>query len=415
MKHPRSAYLHIPFCHRRCFYCDFSIVPLGQKALKGSQNYDDLIKSYLQLLHREISLSPDGPPLSTVYIGGGTPSLLSGPDISQLLEHLLKRYGLQDGAEITLEVDPSTFSKADLNNFLEAGINRLSLGGQSFDDEVLKKIGRIHSSEQLIESCKWLDEAFNNDQLISWSLDLIQNLPDQTFSTWEDQLRKAINTSAPHLSIYDLSIEPGTLFHNKYKKGELNLPDDDLSADINLCTNAMLLEAGFSRYEISNFALPGHASRHNRMYWSGSYWWGFGMGATSFNYGTRFSRPKTIKSYENWLNKEEKKEKKSSIGFSNLVTTSFDELLMIGLRRREGVNINEIAQICGWEDDAYRKNIDSLMIYWKDFIDSGLLIRCGERIFLSNPEGMNISNHILTQMIIWWESIHDFSVDQSNF
>ena len=410
MKSPRSAYLHIPFCHRRCFYCDFAIVPLGQNVLKRTERRDSLITSYLELIQREISLSPDGPPLSTIYIGGGTPSLLSSLQIGSLLEHLSNHFGIQDGAEITLEIDPATFSKKDLKDFLSIGINRVSLGGQSFDDEVLLNIGRTHTSTQLIQACNWLDQEYRNGKLVSWSLDLIQNLPDHNFHLWEKQIQQAINTSAPHLSIYDLSVEQGTFFELKQKKGELNLPNEDLAVEINNYTNLALLNAGFARYEISSYAKPGHASRHNRMYWNGSGWWGFGMGATSAPWGNRFSRPKTIKSYEQWLLEQEQLGVDKSLEPSSQKNIPLDELLIVGMRRREGVNLKDLAKNWGWNDNQCSEYLEDLMHLWNDFIESGLLVKNGDRIFLSNPNGMDISSHILTEMMIWWESLPDFAV-----
>ena len=146
---PRSAYLHIPFCHRRCYYCDFAVVPLGDRARGGQGPGSASIQSYLQVLHHEIASAPTGPPLSTVYFGGGTPSLLSPAQIAELLGQLRLRYGLQEGAEITLEMDPASFDQHQLKEVLAFGVNRISLGGQSFDDGVLEQLGRRHRSKDL--------------------------------------------------------------------------------------------------------------------------------------------------------------------------------------------------------------------------------------------------------------------------
>ena len=180
------------------------------------------------------------------------------------------QFGFQYGAEITLEIDPASFDERSLEGFLDAGINRLSLGAQSFDDNVLRKLGRSHSSKELLEACDWIQDNFKRGRLTSWSLDLIKNLPGQKLIAWKRQLLKAISIAPPHLSIYDLTIEKGTVFAWKINRGELSLPNDDLSFDISKITSQILKGAGFSRYEISNYALPGHASRHNRVYWSGA-------------------------------------------------------------------------------------------------------------------------------------------------
>ncbi|HYP03712.1 MAG TPA: radical SAM protein, partial [Cyanobium sp.] len=167
---PRSAYLHIPFCHRRCFYCDFPVVPLGDRA---DGDHSASIASYLVLLKREIAAAPPGPPLSTVYFGGGTPSMLTPAQVTGLLEALAVRYGLAPGAEISLELDPASCDRQRLAGYLAAGVNRVSLGGQSFDDAVLNALGRRHRSEDLLQAAGWLRQAHRRGSLLSWSLDLI--------------------------------------------------------------------------------------------------------------------------------------------------------------------------------------------------------------------------------------------------
>ena len=407
---PRSAYLHIPFCHRRCFYCDFAVVPLGDRASGEIGPGSASIKSYLKLLHREIDLIKEGDPLSTVYIGGGTPSLLSPLQIRALLDHLRNVFGFQDGAEITLEVDPASFEERELDDFLEIGINRFSLGGQSFDDQLLKKLGRRHNCNQLLEACSWLDEKFRNGEILSWSLDLIQNLPGHNLDLWSSQLMQALQTSAPHLSLYDLSIEPGTVFYRRKSKDEIKLPNDDLAVEINRLTNSTLTKVGFSRYEISNFALPGHPSRHNRVYWSGAGWWSFGMGSTSAPWGNRFSRPRTREGYKNWLEQQEQLGLDASLLSKNARPIDFDEQLMVGLRRREGIDLKSLANLWGWDFEQSQEYLNSLQLRWHDFSKRGLLQNCGERIVLTNPEGIEISNQILVEMILWWESLPDAAV-----
>ena len=170
---PRSAYLHIPFCHRRCFYCDFPVVPLGDRAGGAAgQSGSRSIEAYLELITAEIEASPPGPPLSTVYVGGGTPSMLTAEQLQALLRSLRKRFGFAPGAEISLELDPASFDQARLQGYLQAGVNRVSLGGQSFDDAVLERLGRRHRRADLLEAATWLQAARAQGQLVSWSLDL---------------------------------------------------------------------------------------------------------------------------------------------------------------------------------------------------------------------------------------------------
>ncbi len=402
---PRSAYVHIPFCHKRCFYCDFSIIPLGDSAGAPSSPGITSINSYLDLLHREISLSPKGPPLSTIYFGGGTPSLLKKDEIASLLENLQRKFGFQDGAEITLEVDPATFLENDLEEYLTIGVNRLSLGGQAFEDTTLALIGRKHNRSQLIEACHWVNNLFKRRMLRTWSLDLIQNLPGMNLNSWTKELEQAVHTEAPHLSIYDLSIEPDTVFGRRHKKGNLNIPNEAVAQEIDLKTNQFLKSRGFSRYEISSYSLPGHASRHNRMYWSGSGWWGFGMGATSAPWGERFSRPRTIAGYKKWIDQQENQLLEKTLFAKDSSPMPLDELLMVGLRRREGVHILELAKQSGWTQQECDENFKLLDKYWLKFLKDGYLIKKNGRYFLSNPKGMQISNQILIEMYLWWDSL----------
>ena len=402
---PRSAYVHIPFCHKRCFYCDFSIIPLGDSAATPGSPGITSINAYLDLLHREISIAPKGPALSTIYLGGGTPSLLKKNEVKDLLNQLQRKFRFQDGAEITMEIDPSTFSENDLKGYLEVGINRLSLGGQAFDDITLAEIGRKHNRSQLIEACNWVNKFFKNGMLKSWSLDLIQNLPGLNVYKWFKELEQAVQTEAPHLSIYDLSIEPDTVFGRRHKKGKLNIPIESEAQKIDLETSRYLKSMGFSRYEISSYSLPGHASRHNRMYWSGSGWWGFGMGATSAPWGKRFSRPRTIAGYKKWLENQNNQLLEKTLFLDESRPMPLDELFMIGLRRREGVHLEELATNFGWTKKECNKHLQLLEKYWQTFLNEGYLLRKDGRYFLSDPKGMQISNQILIQMFLWWDSL----------
>ncbi len=412
---PRSAYLHIPFCHRRCFYCDFTVIPLGDKASGGSGQGSPSIKSYLTLLHREIAIAPDGPPLSTVYIGGGTPSLLTPSQIGTLLENLRSRFGIQYGAEITMEIDPSSFNRNDLKGYLDAGINRVSLGGQSFEDKVLEGLGRRHRRHHLLESINWINDFYRRGMLSTWSLDLIQGLPGQTLGAWKETLALALETSAPHLSIYDLTVEPGTVFAWRNNRGDLDLPNEDLSAEIMRCTSSILQKEGFARYEISNYALPGHASRHNRVYWSGSGWWGFGQGATSAPWGQRFSRPRTRAEYQNWLEGQECNQLEPSLKLIHTTQMTFDEQLMVGLRRREGVDLSSLANLWGWDHNQFEEYMSSLRFFWRDAIERGWLKNHGWRYYLTDPDGMDLSNQVFVQMLLWWDSLPEDAVVLSNF
>ena len=401
LRPPRSAYVHIPFCHRRCFYCDFPVVPLGDRADGAGGSGSASIAAYLELLQREISTAPPGPPLSTVYLGGGTPSILSPDQVGALLMALTHRYGLAPGAEISLEMDPASFDQARLAGYLAAGINRVSLGGQSFDDAVLATLGRRHRLADLLQATDWLRRAQARAELASWSLDLIQSLPGQGLAHWQQQLDAALAEQPPHLSVYDLIVEPGTVFERRLGRGELELPDEDLAADLMDLTQRQLSQAGYGHYEISNYALPGHASRHNRVYWSGAGWWGFGMGATAAPDGIRQARPRTREAYAAWLAARSAPAPARDATAGEPAATqgmASDERWMVGLRRREGVNARELAAAASldpWELVALRQELAV-------FEERGLLLVEGDRWRLSDPAGLALSNAVLRELLAWW-------------
>lgn len=364
------------------------MVPLGDHARAEAGPGSASIRDYLKLLHREIAAAAQGPPLSTVYIGGGTPSLLTAAQIASLLDALRSRFGLQQGAEITMEMDPASFDRSKLGEVLQAGVNRISLGGQSFDDSVLVQLGRRHRCCDLVEACGWLDDLWRSGDLGSWSLDLIQNLPGQSLDDWHEQLKQARASQAPHLSIYDLSIEPGTVFARQYKQGQLQLPEDELALELMAHTSRQLAAAGYRRYEISNHAKPGHASRHNRVYWSGAGWWGFGMGATGAPWGQRLARPRTRDGYRAWLDAQGPEAEPDPCR-----PLLLDDLLLVGLRRREGVDLQALE--C--------PDQEALLKRWQPFRDRGLLNLEAGRWCLSDPQGMALSNPVLVEVLLWWE------------
>lgn len=398
---PRSAYLHIPFCHRRCYYCDFAVVPLGDRAgaepgAPGSAS----IAAYLALLQREIASAPPGPPLSTVYLGGGTPSLLLPGQVGGLLEALAGRYGLAPGAEVTLELDPASFDQSRLAAYLAAGVNRVSLGGQSFDDAVLAALGRRHRGADLVEAAGWLAQARHQGRLASWSLDLIQAVPAQTTALWREQLHQAVALGPPHLSVYDLSIEPGTVLAWREQRGELELPDAELAADLMELTARVLGGSGYGHYEISNYALPGHASRHNRMYWSGAGWWGFGLGATAAPWGQRLARPRTREGYRQWLEQSALLPAPSS---GPNPAEWLEDQWIVGLRRREGVRPLELLTAAGLAPATAERALADLASRLEGFCRSGVLLLEGCRWRLSDPAGLALSNAVLRECLLWWE------------
>lgn len=278
-----SLYLHIPFCHTRCHYCDFNtyagILPLREP--------------YVRALLREIALAgemarlPDGSPRRsrTIFFGGGTPSLLTVEQITRLLDACRQSFALDSDAEISLEANPGTLSQEQLQGLRAAGVNRLSMGAQSFDAGLLHTLGRIHSPQEITQAVLFAREA----GFASINLDFMFGLPDQTMRQWQETLDEALALHPEHLSLYSLIIEEGTPFHTWAHEGRITPGDEDLCADMYEYAEARLKAEGYVNYEISNWSLPGHQCRHNLTYWWNLPYIGMGAGAHSFFAGKRFS------------------------------------------------------------------------------------------------------------------------------
>ena len=405
-KFPRSAYVHIPFCHRRCFYCDFTVIPLGNNIESLNGYGSKTVKDYLSYLKQEILSIKHKSPLSTIYFGGGTPSILNPLHIEDLINLFKKHYGIDYGAEITMEVDPASFNEDDLHDFIKAGINRFSLGVQSFNNEILEHAGRRHCSKDAQKACYWLKKAHVNSLIKSWSLDLIQNLPVSGFKEWQEDLENSLQFCPPHISIYDLTIETGTVFKRLVDLGKLSLPNDDESFKNSELTNSILKKSGYSRYEISNYSLPGHQSRHNRVYWSGLGWWSFGQGSTSSPWGEIFTRPKISKDYKKWVTNQCESKLDPSLLKRENIDKNLDEKIMLGMRLKEGIDIYKLINEQNWDKKKSEIAIRKLLEEWDKFLESGLLVKSGNRFFLSDPQGMELSNQILSSMFIWWEKVN---------
>ncbi len=278
-----SLYLHIPFCHTRCHYCDFNTYA-GMLPLR---------EPYVRALLKEIALAgtmaqhTDGTlrRSRTIFFGGGTPSLLTVMQITRLLNACFTSFAIDKDAEITLEANPGTLNKEQLQGIRAAGINRLSMGAQSFDAELLQTLGRIHTPEEITQAVIWARAA----GFISINIDFMFGLPGQTMQHWRDTLNRALELRPEHLSLYSLIIEEGTPFHTWAHEGRIIPGDEDLCADMYEYADERLREAGYENYEISNWALPGHHSRHNLTYWQNLPYIGMGAGAYSTFAGRRFS------------------------------------------------------------------------------------------------------------------------------
>lgn len=286
MNNSTSIYIHIPFCVHRCHYCDFNIAT-GQ---------EHLIQAYTDAMVREIELAQPDPPAGstrTVFFGGGTPSLLPPENIGRILAALNRRWPFEQAAEISLEANPDRLTPAKLSALRQTGINRLSLGVQSFDDRLLKRIGRDHdaaTAEAAIRDAR----AAGFDNL---SLDLIYALPGQSVQNWRETLERALAVQPNHISIYGLTIEDRTAFGRLYAAGKLQLPTDDDAVEMYLLAEELLDQAGFRHYEISNWAQPGYECRHNLTYWYDEPYLAFGCGAHAYWGGYRYHNANPIREY----------------------------------------------------------------------------------------------------------------------
>lgn len=420
----RSAYVHVPFCRRRCFYCDFPIAVVGEfRPVRGgdpsgppdplapkvplSGENSGAIAQYVTLLGQEIetvaaqgrsssNASNSLEPLETVFFGGGTPSLLSPEQLGFILGLLDRHWGIAAGAEVAIEMDPGTFDRAKLADFVAAGINRVSLGVQAFEDELLAACGRSHRCADVDRAVA----AIAAVDLNNWSLDLIAGLPHQTIERWRWGLERAIALGPPHLSVYDLTVEPGTPFGKWYEAGCAPLPSDRATAEMYRCASEVLRGAGYHHYEISNYARSGFECRHNRVYWHNRPYYGFGMGAASHLGGGRFTRPRNRAAYGDWV--------AGGCAIAADPTTETDRLLetlMLGLRLAAGLSVATLrdrfgpAAIAAIETVLKPHRDRGLVVALDDrgtALDPTIALGDSDRIALTDPEGFLLSNQVLS-------------------
>ena len=376
-----SAYVHIPFCRRRCFYCDFPVSIVGDR-LRGETS--GTISQYVKLLCQEIALTPGfGQPLKTIFFGGGTPSLLSTKQLAEILESLERCFGIAPGAEISMEVDPGTFDLAHIKGYRSLGVNRFSLGVQAFQEELLKVAGRSHSLKDILTSIELIHQV----GIPEFSLDLISGLPHQSLAQWSDSLEKAISTTPTHISIYDLTIESGTAFGRYYKPGDHPLPTDETTVKMYQMAQQVLTGAGYEHYEISNYAQSGHQCQHNRVYWENRPYYGFGMGAASYTSGKRYTRPRKTHEYYQWV---------QAGGLIDCEVTPPTEVLletlMLGLRLAEGVSISRL------QKEFSTQKVAEIHQHLQPHFQKRWIKVVEGQLRLSDPEGFLFSNVVLADL-----------------
>lgn len=378
MKH---IYIHWPFCKNKCHYCDFV-------AFEGHEGFE---KQYHKALLKEISLYADQAQekrterskIETIFLGGGTPSIYPLNLLCELFELLNKKFDLSELKETSIEVNPGGITSETLQTWKNLGINRLSIGVQVLNDEVLFRLNRRQTVKEFFELISIAPKYFNNI-----SVDLILGLPGVTNEIWQNTLDTVCELPITHVSVYFLTIHENTPLFLKVKKREVKLDPDDKIVGLYRQTHDFLCSRGFLQYEISNFARPGFESAHNKAYWERRAYRGFGIGAASFDEKTRFSNIKNLSKYLEW-------ERVSSnlndlIGFSEILTQEQVnlELLMLGLRQNKGVDLHSMVYFGG------EKNMGQVLDNIKILENRGLILVKEGRVFLT-IDGMALENEVV--------------------
>ena len=382
-----GIYIHIPFCVRKCFYCDFLSAPSDEETRER----------YVKSLCREIKQETrayEQYQVDTIFFGGGTPSLLTAEQIQRIMDTVRGNYSLQSGKEepeITMEVNPGTVTFEKLCGYKKAGINRLSIGLQSVRDEELKALGRIHTFEEFKDTWNFARKAgFSNI-----NVDLMSALPGQSVENWRESLEKAAALGPEHISAYSLIVEAGTLFFDWYEEKSVTdeahppLPDEDKEREMYKLTEEFLKQYGYHRYEISNYAKEGKECRHNRRYWQRENYAGFGLGAASMVENVRWSNTRNLQQYLEANRKEDRQVLSEK--------EQMEEFMFLGLRLTKGVSTQNFYRQFGKEiESVYGQVLTELM-------EEKLLLKTEEaeetRYFLS-PYGTDVSNYCMAQFLL---------------
>ena len=348
-----AFYIHIPYCIKRCGYCDFNTYTPAE--LQITSELKDISNSYIDLLISEIKSARievgESAVIPSIFFGGGTPSLMQASDIGRVISTIKDQFNLAKDVEITLETNPDTVTKEKLAQFLAAGVNRLSFGMQSAVPHVLATLDRTHNPDNLPQVTKWAKEVGFKEI----SVDLIYGTPGESKEDWQRSIDAALSLPITHISAYALIVEEGTKLAAQIKRGEVGNVDDDLSADMYIMADQAFTSAGFNWYELSNWAKPNSQSRHNIFYWLGKNWWGAGPGAHSHLNGKRFWNVKHPNLYKERIIKGE-----SAVAeFENLESIQIEsERLMLSIRLPSGVekstlNDKQILDLAGYVESGH--------------------------------------------------------------
>lgn len=373
---PRSAYVHIPFCTQICYYCDFSKVFIQNQP----------VDAYLEALIKEFNDYYRIKDLRTLYIGGGTPTALSAEQLEYLLSHLSKNLNLDTLEEFTIEANPGDLTSDKVAVLKQSAVNRVSLGVQTFNDKHLRQIGRGHNEAQIYESVDSLRKAgFDNI-----SIDLIYALPNQTMADVRENVAKALALDIPHLSLYSLILEHHTVFMNKMRRGQLNLPTEDLEAEMFDYIISEMEAHGFEHYEISNFTKPGFESRHNLTYWDNAEYFGCGAGASGYVEGIRYRNRGPIQHYL----KATAEEGHARLQEEKLTQAEqMEEELFLGLRKKSGVSLSRFEEKFGRTlQEVYGPALH-------DLEESGLIVSDKDRIRMTK-KGLFLGDTVAEKFIL---------------
>ncbi|EOU1489529.1 MAG: radical SAM family heme chaperone HemW [Clostridium perfringens] len=373
-----SLYIHIPFCAQKCLYCDFP----------SFARKDHLRKVYIEALNKEIiSLREkhNNLEINTIFIGGGTPSVLEADELECLLKEVAK-LNMAKYIEYSMECNPGNLTEEKLEVMKKYGVNRISMGLQAKQDNLLKGLGRIHNYKTFKENFLLAKKVgFNNI-----NVDLMFGLPNQRLNEWEETLREIISLEPAHISAYSLIIEEGTAFYNLYENDKLKLPTEEEERKMYHLAKKILEENGFNQYEISNYAKERKECRHNLAYWNMDNWIGVGSAAASYINGKRIKNISSVEEYINSIN--EKGEAVEEI-INNSKNDNMEEFMFMGLRKINGIDENEFKKRFSMNiNDVYGEILNK-------YIDEGLLIRESGRIFLSE-KGIEISNVIMADFLL---------------
>ncbi|GGH84922.1 oxygen-independent coproporphyrinogen-3 oxidase [Pullulanibacillus pueri] len=375
----KGAYVHIPFCEHICYYCDFN------KYFIKNQPVEDYLKA-LDLEMATTMIQAGGVRPETIFIGGGTPTVLQDEHFARLLESIRKHLYHEETAEFAVEINPENLNIAKLEAMKRAGVDRLSIGIQTFDDTLLAAIGRMHSRESAIAAVQLAkDYGFHNI-----SVDLMFGLPGQTRAQLEHSLHAAMQLDPQHISIYSLQVEPRTIFYHRMKQGKLKLPGQDIEAEMYELLIKVLRDRGFEQYEISNFAKPGYESRHNIIYWNNEEYYGFGAGAHGYIQGQRVVNARAVKGYITRVRSEgHAMVERHSVTLQEKV----EEELFLGLRKLRGINKKTF-------EEKYHRSLD---YFYKDVIANlvkkGLLHEDKEHISLTE-KGVFLGNEVFEAFLV---------------